>query len=67
MQTKIGVQRYRETMIKRFGSEKAWKDNMRMNAAKGGRATRGYGFAHGKIDPKDASLLGTSKRWGNGK
>lgn len=41
------------TTMKKHG-----KDFYRINGAKGGKATKGYKFAHGKIDPSEAGKLG---------
>lgn len=48
-------------MIAKFGSEQAWKEHLRNIAAVGGTKSRGYAFAHGKVDPKYASSLGAAK------
>ena len=45
MQTVSGVQKMRETMIKKHGSEEAWKAHMRENARKGGSKGGVKGFA----------------------
>ena len=58
---KLGGQKLRERMIAKHGSEEAWKAHMRAIAVKGGAGSRGYKFAHGKVDPKEASKLGASK------
>lgn len=59
--TKLGGKKYRETMIAKHGSEEAWKEYMRNIAALGGTKSRGYAFAHGKVDPKYAASLGAAK------
>lgn len=48
-------------MIAKHGSEEAWKEYLRSIAAVGGTKSRGYAFAHGKVDPKEASKLGAAK------
>lgn len=54
--------------IKRFGSEEAWLDSKRVSGAKGGKKSRGGGFAYMKNnDPnrlKQVSDLGRATRWG---
>ena len=59
--TKKGGSKLRATMIAKHGSEEAWKEHMRALAAQGGSKSRGYAFAHGKVDPKEASKLGAAK------
>lgn len=51
-----------ETIIKKYGSIEAYKQHMRELGAKGGAKTRGYGFAHGKLDPVEIGRLGGKKR-----
>jgi len=48
----------KETMIKKFGSEKAYKEYMRTIASKAGKSTSGYPFAHGKVNPSVAGRFG---------
>jgi len=53
----------KETMIKKFGSEKAWKEYMKALGSKGGKNSTGYEFAHGKVNPSIAGKKGgTNKR-----
>lgn len=56
-----GVSKYKKTMIKKFGSEEAWKEYLREIASTGGKNGRGYAFAHGKVSPVDAGRIGGSK------
>lgn len=58
---KKGGEKYRATMIAKHGSEEAWKEHLRNIAAVGGAKSRGYAFAHGKVDPREASKLGAAK------
>lgn len=62
--TKAGGIKLRETMIKKFGSEEAWKEVMRERAAKGGKVSSkltGAGFSHKDADPRAAGRLGGRK------
>lgn len=43
--TKSGGSKLRQTMIAKHGSEEAWREWMRQNAAKGGRNGTTGGFA----------------------
>lgn len=58
---KAGGQKHRENMIAKYGSEEAYREFMRNIAKKGGEGSRGYLFAHGKVDPREAAKLGASK------
>lgn len=59
--TKQGGEKYRATMIAKHGSEEAWREYLRNIAAVGGTKSRGYPFAHGKVDPREAAKLGAAK------
>lgn len=49
----------RKTMIKKYGSEQAWKDHMREIASKGGSVKRpNRGFADGEIGRARARAVG---------
>ena len=58
---KKGGSKLREHMIAKHGSEEAWKTHMRTIAATGGTKSKGYAFAHGMVDPREASKLGAAK------
>lgn len=50
-QTKEGAIRHRKNMIRKFGSEKKWKDFMRSIGSKGGvNSPRSGGFEHQPAD-----------------
>lgn len=51
MQTPEGGQRFRETMIAKYGSEAAWKAFMAEIGKIGGKNGTGHVFGHGKVDP----------------
>lgn len=48
--TAKGGVKLRETMIKKYGSEEAWKEIMRQKASKGGKNSNNGGFASKKRD-----------------
>lgn len=63
--TKAGATKLRATMIKKYGSEEAWREHMRNNGSKGGRngnkkLNPNYqgGFAHPDANPKAAGARG---------
>jgi general stress protein YciG len=58
MNTPAGGIKYRETMIKKFGSEEAWKQRMREVGSRGGKNGTGHTFAHGKVDPAESGKIG---------
>jgi general stress protein YciG len=58
MNTLAGGIKYKETMIKRYGSEEAWKERMRLLGSKGGHNSTGHTFAHGKLDPSEMGKVG---------
>lgn len=61
--TKSGGQKVRETNIKKHGSEEAWLAFMRENAAKGGKISRGGGFADRELAARAGRIGGRiSKR-----
>lgn len=49
VQTLKGGQKYRNTMIKKFGSLEAWKEYQRRNASIGGRNGKSGGFASDEV------------------
>ena len=49
VQTKAGGKKYRETMIRKYGSEEAWKDYLRTIGSRGGANGNTGGFASSKI------------------
>lgn len=51
------------TMIKKHGSEAKWREALREIGREGGKASSGYEFAHGKVDPKKAGKKGAERRW----
>lgn len=53
--TAKGGKSLRETMIKRYGSEAAWKDHLRQIGRKGGSAKVKKGFA--TLTPEEHRLL----------
>ena len=57
MATKQGTL-WRETMLKRFGSEEALHEFMVTIASKGGKKGTGHAFGHGKVDPSVAGAIG---------
>jgi general stress protein YciG len=56
--TKVGYAKVRIKMIQRFGSESAYLQWKRDSGSKGGKASTGYAFAHGKVDPSVAGARG---------
>lgn len=56
--TKAGGLKVRESMIKKYGSLEAWKEQQRINGAKGGKLGRTGGFAHPSSDPRAAGAKG---------
>ena len=56
-QTKAGLEKRKQTMIKKYGSYENYIQFMRNIAPQGGQASSGYKFAHGKVDPKVASQI----------
>lgn len=61
-QTKAGAYKFRQTMIDKYGSYENYLQFMRDIAVSGGKASSGYQFAHGKVDPKVASQIAWEKR-----
>ena len=61
-QTKAGSIIHRQTMIEKYGSYENYLQFMRDIAVSGGKASSGYQFAHGKVDPKVASQIAWEKR-----
>lgn len=55
MQTPSGVKKLRQTMIKKYGSEAAWKEQMRLIGKRGGSVKTFKGFA---MDIERASEAG---------
>lgn len=55
-------QKYRATMIKKFGSEELWKEANKRNASKGGKNGTGHTFAHGMVNPSVAGQIGGSAK-----
>lgn len=49
---------YKSMLAKFNGDEKALEAHMKAIGAKGGAKTSGYGFAHGKLDPKSTGAKG---------
>lgn len=53
------MSKYRDTMIKKYGSEAAWKDHMREIGSKGGQKVRpSRGFGDGEAGRARARLVG---------
>lgn len=55
-----------EAMKRRYQEkkdDKEFQEQRKQWSAKGGKATKGYGFAHGKVDPREA----INKRWEKGR
>ena len=61
-QTPDGVKKFKQTMIEKYGSYDEYLDFMSSIGVKGGKASSGYQFAHGKVDPKVASQIAWEKR-----
>lgn len=64
MGTKAGALKARQKQIEKHGSEEAYREYQRHIASKGGRMGVGHKFAHGMLDQKQISKMGTDKRWG---
>lgn len=54
----------KKTMIKKYGSEEAWKEHMRQNGRIGGTISRGGGFSHGDNGRKFGALGGSRSKRG---
>lgn len=52
------------TLIARYGSWEAYKLHQAKHGRKGGQATSGYEFAHGKVNPAEAGEKGRRVRDG---
>lgn len=63
-QTKEGGRKTRENMIKRYGSEEAWKQVMRERASMGGKASNTGGFYKNPEKARAAGKLGGRARQG---
>lgn len=57
---KSGGEKLRQTMIEKHGSEEAWREWMRANAAKGGRNGNTGGFAANRELARIAGAKGGS-------
>lgn len=51
---------YKETMIKKYGSEELWKQHLRDIASVGGKNGTGHAYAHGKVSPVENGRKGGS-------
>lgn len=57
--TKAGAIKLRETMIKKYGSEEAWREHMKAVGSKGGKHIHpNKGFAHPSARPDLAGRRG---------
>ena len=66
VQTAEGAKKFKERMIAKFGSEEAWREYMRENARKGGKAkkTTPSGFAAMTQEQRaEAGRRGGVNRW----
>jgi len=63
-QTPAGAIKFKETMIKKFGSQEAWAQYMRENGRKGGTLSVGGGFAFGENGRKFGALGGSRSKRG---
>lgn len=53
----------KDTMIKKLGSEEAYKEFLKLNGAKGGKKSRGGGFTGNSEKAKLAGAKGLATRW----
>lgn len=61
MQTKAGVNKYKETMIKKFGSYENWLKHLKTMGSKGGKATVPKGFARNIELARKVGAIGGKK------
>lgn len=54
-------EKYRQTVIAKYGSWEAYREAQRQYGHKGGKSGTGHGFAHGKLSPKATGSLGGIK------
>ena len=61
-------EKLRRTMLKKYGSEEAWKKAMQEQGRRGGEAvkTKPAGFAANPELARRAAYKGLAKRWGHG-
>ena len=60
-QTAAGKIKYRQTMIRKHGSEEKWKEFQSSIGKVGGVKGRGHAFAHGKFSPAEAGKIGGAR------